>query len=45
MITSDRTEPIIKIEAIRNGEYVKDQLREAIKFMRDKKGVRETDFE
>jgi len=45
MITSDRTNPIILIPAIPHGRELKEQLRKAIETRRDKKRVRETDFE
>jgi uncharacterized membrane protein YdbT with pleckstrin-like domain len=45
MNTSDRTHPIYKIPAIKNGKSVREELRLAIDIRREKKQVRETDFE
>jgi uncharacterized membrane protein YdbT with pleckstrin-like domain len=45
MNTSDRTHPIYKIPAIKNGKSVREELRLAVDIRREKKQVRETDFE
>jgi membrane protein YdbS with pleckstrin-like domain len=43
--TSDRTHPQVKIPAISNGQSLREELRIAVDIRRDKKRVRETDFE
>jgi membrane protein YdbS with pleckstrin-like domain len=45
LVTSDRTNPIVRIPAITDGKNLKEKLRTAVDIRRDKKGVRETDFE
>lgn len=45
MATSDRTNPIVTIPAIKNGKSLREDIRLAVDQMRDKKHVRETDFE
>jgi uncharacterized membrane protein YdbT with pleckstrin-like domain len=45
MLTSDKTHPIVKIPAIKDGKNLREQLRLAVDIRRDKKRVRETDFE
>ncbi|MBS0001146.1 MAG: PH domain-containing protein [Cyclobacteriaceae bacterium] len=45
MNTSDRTHPVYLIPAVRNGGSVREELRVAIDARREKKQVRETDFE
>lgn len=45
MQTSDRTLPHLEIPAIRGGEAVRELLRKHIESERDRKRVRETDFD
>ncbi|MEZ5328759.1 MAG: PH domain-containing protein [Verrucomicrobiales bacterium] len=45
LTTSDRTTPILKLEAIRDGEKVLDTIRAHVEALREKKRVREVDFE
>lgn len=45
MTTSDRSHSIVKIPAIKDGKNLREQLRVAVDARRDKKRVRETDFE
>ena len=45
LITSDRTSPIIKIHGVKNGNDLRKELRTAVEARRDKKGVKERDFE
>lgn len=45
LTTSDRTTPILKLEAIRNGDTVLDTIRHHVEALREKKRVREVDFE
>ena len=45
LVTSDRTHSIVRIPAIADGKNLKEKLRVAIDERRDKKRVRETDFE
>jgi len=45
LATSDRTHSIARIPAISNGEELREKLRVAVDARRDKKRVRETDFE
>jgi|TARA_B110001469_G_C9280466_1_gene155237 uncharacterized membrane protein YdbT with pleckstrin-like domain len=45
LMTSDRTNPTVIIPAIKDGKNLREQLRVAIDARRDKKRVRETDFE
>jgi len=45
LATSDRTHSIVKIPAIKDGKNLREKLRVAIDARRDKKKVRETDFE
>ena len=44
IVTSDRTSPLILVNAIENGGVIRRELREAVELRRDKKGVREMDF-
>jgi len=44
IVTSDRTSPLILVNAIENGGIIRRELREAVELRRDKKGVREMDF-
>ena len=43
--TSDRSQPRIEIKAVRNGDELRETLRKQVEFWRDKKRVREVDFE
>ncbi len=43
--TSDRTLPQLEIPAIRGGEEVRELLRKHVELERDRKRVRETDFD
>jgi membrane protein YdbS with pleckstrin-like domain len=45
LVTSDRTDSLMDIPAIRNGKDLRENLRNAIEKRRDKKRVREIDFE
>lgn len=45
LVTSDRTNKIYRIPAIENGKELKEEIRKAVDIRRDKKRVRETDFE
>ena len=45
LMTSDRTNPTVIIPAIKDGKNLREELRVAIDARRDKKRVRETDFE
>ena len=44
IVTSDKTSPLILVNAIENGGIIRRELREAVELRRDKKGVREMDF-
>ena len=43
--TSDRTHPVVIMEAIRDGVNVREILRAQVEILRDKKRVREVDFD
>lgn len=43
--TSDRSHPVLSLRAIRNGEQLYDQIRDAVEQCRARKGVREVDVE
>jgi len=43
--TSDRSMPSLSIPAIRNGTELREQLRKQVELIRDRKRVREVDFE
>lgn len=43
--TSDRSCPTVEISAVRNGTEIREQLRKQVEVLRDKKRVREVDFE
>jgi len=43
--TSDRTHPIVEIEAVRGAVDLRDTLRKRVEYWRDRKRVREVDFE
>lgn len=45
LTTSDRSTPILKLEAIRDGATVLDTIRHHVEILREKKRVREVDFE
>lgn len=45
LITSDRTDKIVSINGVKNGEDLKENLRSFIDKRRTEKGVKETDFE
>ena len=45
MTTSDRSLPVLKLRAIRNAMEVREKLRASVEALRDKKRVREVDFE
>jgi membrane protein YdbS with pleckstrin-like domain len=45
LLTSDRTNPVVRIPAITDGKNLRERLRAAVDIRRDKKRVRETDFE
>jgi uncharacterized membrane protein YdbT with pleckstrin-like domain len=45
LLTSDRTNPVVRIPAITDGKNLREKLRAAVDIRRDKKRVRETDFE
>jgi len=43
--TSDRSTPVLVIPAIRNGMEIRELLRQQVELQRDRKRVREMDFE
>lgn len=43
--TSDRSQPRIEIKAVRGGEDLREMLRKQVEFWRDRKRVREVDFD
>lgn len=43
--TSDRSQPRIEIKAVHNGEELRETLRKQVEFWRDRKRVREVDFD
>ena len=43
--TSDRSLPEVNIEAVRGGVELREKLRKQVELLRDKKRVREVDFE
>lgn len=43
--TSDRSQPRIEIKAVRDGDNLRETLRKQVEFWRDKKRVREVDFD
>jgi membrane protein YdbS with pleckstrin-like domain len=45
LATSDKTHSIVKIPAIKDGKSLRERLRVAVDERRDKKKVRETDFD
>ena len=45
LTTSDRSLPMIEIRAVPNGVEIREKLRKQVELLRDKKRVREVDFE
>ena len=45
LVTSDRSNSIVKIPAIKDGKILREQLRIAVEARRDKKRIREIDIE
>ncbi len=45
LVTSDKSHSIVTIPAIKDGKNLREQIRSAVDARRDKKRVRETDFE
>ncbi|TYB74477.1 PH domain-containing protein [Bizionia gelidisalsuginis] len=45
LVTSDRSHSVVRIPAISEGKNLREKLRIAVEERRDKKRVRETDFE
>jgi len=45
VLSSDRTHPEVRIEAVRDAFNLRDTLRRQVEFWRDRKRVREVDFE
>jgi len=43
--TSDRSQPRIEIKAVRDGDTLRETLRKQVEFWRDRKRVREVDFD
>jgi len=43
--TSDRSQPRIEIKAVHHGDELRETLRKQVEFWRDKKRVREVDFD
>lgn len=43
--TSDRSCPIVEIKAVKDGPDIREKLRKQVEMLRDKKRVREVDFE
>jgi hypothetical protein len=43
--TSDRSQPRIEIKAVHNGDDLRETLRKQVEFWRDRKRVREVDFD
>lgn len=43
--TSDKSHPLVVLKAIRDAEQVKEKLRAQVEVLRDKKRVREMDFD
>ena len=44
LVTSDKTNPILRIPAIKEGKKLREMIRNAVDLRRDQKGVREVDF-
>jgi len=45
MQTSDKSNPVVIIRAIQNGEELRDRIRDLVEECRVRKRVREVDFE
>jgi uncharacterized membrane protein YdbT with pleckstrin-like domain len=45
LVTSDKSSPIISLDGVKNGINLRKELRAAVEARRDKKGVKERDFE
>ena len=45
LVTSDKSSPLIKVYGVKNGTSLRKELRTLIEARRDKKGVKERDFE
>lgn len=45
VLSSDRTHPEVRIEAVRDAFNLRDTLRRQVEFWRDRKRVREVDFD
>ena len=45
LVTSDKSSPLIKVHGVKNGVSLRKELRTLIEARRDKKGVKERDFE
>jgi membrane protein YdbS with pleckstrin-like domain len=43
LMTSDRSHPVVVIPAIRDGETLREELRESVELQRQRRGVRELD--
>ena len=43
--TSDRSQPRIEIRAVHDGEGLRETLRKQVEYWRDRKRVREVDFD
>lgn len=43
--TSDRSCPVVEIKAVADGTQIREKLRKQVEVLRDKKRVREVDFE
>lgn len=43
--TSDRSQPRIEIKAVKNGDQLRETLRKQVEYWRDRKRVREVDFD
>ncbi|UOB16649.1 PH domain-containing protein [Abyssalbus ytuae] len=42
--TTDRSNPVLELKGLKEGQYIKEQLRVAVDKRRDIKGVKEVDF-
>ena len=45
LVTSDKSSPLIRVHGVKNGVSLRKELRTLIESRRDKKGVKERDFE
>ena len=45
LITSDKSTPVITIPAIKDAREVRETIRKRVEYLRDKKRVREVDYE